>query len=87
VQEPVFTCPVSAIPDVVWQLLDLWLSCRSMKALPLAGGVLDQPYVVRRAWPMFEAAIAPYERRQNQEAQLGAMAAMLGAIGAVRGRR
>jgi hypothetical protein len=87
VQDPVFTCPVSAIPDAVWQIVDLWLTCRAMKALPIAGGVLDQPLVVQRAWPVLEAAIAPLERRQSQDGQVAAMASMLGAVGVARGRK
>lgn len=86
IQDPVFTCPVSAIPDQVWQLVDLWLTCRAMKGLPYVGGVLDQPYVVRRAWPLLEAAIAPLEREQQAGEQMTAMSGMLGAVGLVRSR-
>lgn len=80
IKDPVFTCPVSAIPDEVWTLLDLFLTCRAMKALPKAGGVLDQPYVVRRSWPVMEAEVAPMERRMDAAASMGATAALLGAI-------
>lgn len=76
-QDPVFTCPVSAIPDVVWSLIDLWLTCRSMKALPHAGGVLDQPYIIRRAWPLLENAMRPLERREQADVQMQALAAMM----------
>lgn len=49
-----FTCPVSAIPDQVFELLGLWHECRLMGVLPLAGGWLDQPSGVRRAFPIFQ---------------------------------
>lgn len=78
---------MSAIPDEVWTLIDLFLTCRSMKALPVAGGVLDQPYIVRRSWPVLEAEIGPAERRMNQQDQVAALAAMLGAVGGRRGKR
>jgi hypothetical protein len=51
-----FTCPVSAIPIEVRELFVLWIACRHMKALPLAGGVLDQPAIVQEAFPLFEVA-------------------------------
>lgn len=88
-RDPVFTCPVSAIPDMVWALIELWMQCRAMKALPLAGGVLDQPYAVRRAWPVLEAAIAPLEREQHAAAQTAGMTTMLASVGLIRsvGRR
>jgi hypothetical protein len=76
---PVFTCPVSAIPRAVWELLELWLQCRGMNALPVAGGVLDQPVTVRRAFPVFAAEHETRQRmtRANDTAQL--LAAVMGA--------
>jgi hypothetical protein len=79
-KDPVFTCPVSVIPEEVWTVIDLWLTCRAMKALPVAGGVLDQPLIVRRAWPVLEAEMAPHERRLNHEGQMAAMARLLGVV-------
>lgn len=74
---PVFTCPVSAIPAAAWELLALWWECRAMKALPKAGGVLDQPLIVRRAFPVFEGEARVAERtRTAQDATSSAVAAV-----------
>lgn len=81
IRAPIFTCPVSAIPEAVWHLLELWLTCRAMKALPLAGGVLDQPLSVRRAFPLFEAETAPIDHQRDQQALGAAMTAMTTALG------
>lgn len=80
VKDPVFTCPVSAIPEGVWSIVDLWLTCRAMKALPKAGGVLDQPLVIRRAWPVLEAEMAPLERERDQSGHASALAAILASV-------
>jgi hypothetical protein len=79
VKTPVFTCPVSAIPEAVWQLFELWIACRAMKLPPKPGGAVDQPIVVQRAFPAFEAAMEQLERRRNQDTSLAAMTALLGA--------
>lgn len=70
-KEPVFTCPVSAIPSACWDLLELWYTCRALGALPLAGGALDQPLSVRRAFPVFAAE---HEAGQWRLQALGAAA-------------
>lgn len=62
-REVMFTCPVSAIPDAVWEALDLWNRCRLTGTLPVAGGLIDQPMVVQRAFPIFEI-----ERRAAEQA-------------------
>src|SRR5204862_19335 len=49
-----FTCPVSAMPAWVLELYAIWRMCRLARALPHAGGFLDQPMLVQRAWPIFE---------------------------------
>jgi hypothetical protein len=54
-KDVMLTCPVSAIPERVWDLLSLWRSCRLMKTLPVAGGFEDQPFWVRYSFPIFEA--------------------------------
>jgi hypothetical protein len=56
-------------PDEVWELLDLYFTCRAMKAMPKAGGVLDQPLVVRRAFPVFEAEMQVEERAEQHHAE------------------
>lgn len=48
-----FSCPVSALPPEVFDLYRLWIECRLAKVLPLAGGWLDQPEIVRRAFTAF----------------------------------
>ncbi len=57
-----FTCPVSAIPAMAWDLLALWQNCRLMKLPPVAGGFVDQPLMVQRSFPIFEQE---QERRQR----------------------
>lgn len=78
-KDVLFTCPVSAIPDVVWQLLEDWRSCRAMRCLPVAGGWVDQPLLVRRAFPVFEAEMRAWEaaRASGAEAQTSALIAAL----------
>lgn len=78
VQTPVFTCPVSAVPAAVWDLLDLWFTCRAMRALPKAGGVLDQPLSVRKSFPVFEAEHEVVLRRRRANDSVTTMAAVLG---------
>lgn len=53
--DAMYTCPRAAIPDWVTDLLHLWWVCRLMKAMPQAGGFLDQPLVVQAAFPFFES--------------------------------
>jgi hypothetical protein len=50
-----------------------------MKLPPKPGGAVDQPIVVQRAFPAFEAAMEQLERRRNQDTSLAAMTALLGA--------
>jgi len=50
---PMFTCPMFAIPGDVFELLGLWNECRLLKVLPKAGGLLDQPQIVRRSFSIF----------------------------------
>lgn len=51
---PIFTCPVSAIPEEVFEVYEVWIRCRMLGVLPYAGGYLDQPWIVQYAWPLFE---------------------------------
>jgi hypothetical protein len=53
-KDTMLTCPVSAIPDEVWQTVHLWQLCRLTRTLPVAGGLLDQPMVVQRAFPILD---------------------------------
>lgn len=81
-----FQCPVSAIPELAFDLLELWFDCRRMKVMPLAGGWLDQPLVVRQSFPVFEAEMAAVESRKAAAApQQAAAAAVAGVVAAQRG--
>jgi len=78
-----FQCPVSAIPDVVWELLEHWQQSRVLGCLPVAGGLVDQPLLVRRAFPVFET-----EMRAIEDARRGpgaSAAAMAGALASALG--
>lgn len=82
---PMLQCPVSAIPDEVWGLLGLWWQCHMTHSLPLAGGFLDQPVMVRRAFPMFEGEWRIVEAQRaasgSSSAAAAAVAGMIGALG------
>lgn len=76
---PMFQCPVSAIPGEVWELLALWYSCHALGVLPYGGGFLDQPLIVRRAFPIFatEWRTVEAQRQASGGGQAAAMAAGL----------
>lgn len=81
-----FQCPVSAIPEIAFDMLELWFDCRRMHVLPVAGGWLDQPLVVRRSFPVFETEMATVEaQRQAAAPQAAAAAAVAGVVAAQRG--
>jgi hypothetical protein len=83
-----FTCPVSAVPAAVWALLELWWHCRLAKTLPLPGGWLDQPVMVRRAFPVFEQEMLGWEQQQQQQGSgAAAVAGAVAAMKAVGGNR
>lgn len=83
-----FQCPVSAIPELAFDLLELWFDCRRMRTLPVAGGWLDQPLVVRRAFPVFESEMQHVERHNAAAApQAAAAAAVAGVVAAQRPAR
>lgn len=77
-KEPMFTCPVFAIPSVVWELLGLWNECRLLKVLPKAGGLLDQPQIVRRSFPIFASEWAKVDQG-NQSQGVAATAGLAAA--------
>lgn len=79
-QDPIFTCPVSAIPRAAWDLLELWHECRGLGALPRAGGVLDQPLIVRRSFPVFDAEARASDATHQAHASAAGTAAVLGAM-------
>jgi hypothetical protein len=79
-QEPIFTCPVSAIPPAAWRLYGLWIECRGLGALPYAGGVLDQPLIVRRAFPIFDAEARAAEVTRGAHASAAGSAAGTAAV-------
>ena len=74
---PMFTCPVSAIPGGIFELLGLWNECRLLRVLPRAGGLLDQPQIVRRAFAVFASEWATVEAGQSSQgaATVAALAA------------
>lgn len=76
-------CPVSAVPDEVWELLALWWQCRLTRMMPLAGGYLDQPLMVRRAFPIFEAEMQAWEAANGGPQKTAALAvgAVMAALG------
>ena len=81
------TCPVSAIPDEVWTLLALWWQCRLMRMAPVPGAFLDQPLMVRRAFPVFEMEYLGVERSQAAHGQQAvAQMSVIGAMQVLRGR-
>jgi hypothetical protein len=85
---PVFTCPRFVVPEWMWGLLDLWWYCRHLGALPFAGGVVDQPVVVRRAFAVWNAEMERIERSRaaaGRGAELAA--AMAGGLAQIFGAR
>ncbi len=77
VTDPMFTCPVSAIPEAVHDLIDLWWACRSMRVLPRAGGLLDQALVVQRAFPILEREYGAVERDHGAAQSASGVAAAM----------
>lgn len=80
VTDPIFTCPVSAIPEAVQDLIDLWWACRAVRVLPRAGGLLDQALVVQRAFPILEREYAVVERDRGAAASASGVAAAMSMI-------
>jgi hypothetical protein len=78
VKTPVFQCPVSAVPPLIWDLLEDWWACRLMGCLPVAGGFVDQPLLVRRAFPFFEQEQRAFDARQS--GPLAVAGALAGAL-------
>ena len=77
VTDPIFTCPVSAIPEAVTDLIELWWACRAVRVLPRTGGLLDQALIVQRAFPILEREYAVVERERGAaESASGVAAAM-----------
>lgn len=68
-RDVMFSCPVSAIPEPVIGLLSLWNECRLMGLPPVAGGVLEQPVSVRKAFPIFARE---YEQATAEQRAVGA---------------
>lgn len=65
-KDPMFTCPVFAIPQGVFELLGLWNECRLLGVLPRAGGLLDQPLSVRKSFAVFATEWEKVEGRRGQ---------------------
>lgn len=77
---PMFTCPVSAIPSGVFELLGLWNECRLMKVLPRAGGLLDQPQIVRRSFAVFASEWGTVEAGNASQGTATAAALAAGSV-------
>lgn len=87
-KDPMYQCPVSAIPSTIWPIFTLWSQCQGMKALPKAGGVLDQPMIVRKAFPVFADELERLENTRNASGSSATAAnAAAVALAAVFGRR
>lgn len=69
-------CPVSAIPEQIFDLLVLWRDCRLMHTLPVAGGYDDQDPAVRHAFPIFEGQMRILEMSQGTGPQQAAALAV-----------
>jgi hypothetical protein len=81
VKDAVFTCPVSAVDPGVWDLLNLFFESRAMRLPVKPGGLLDQPIVVRRAFPIWESEMTRLERDEQASTQFTAMATLFGIRG------
>lgn len=77
---PMFTCPVSAIPSAVGDLIELWWACRTFRVLPKAGGLLDQPLIVQHAFPVLEREYHVVERDQRAAESASGAAAMMSTL-------
>lgn len=64
---PMLTCPVFVIPAEIFELLQLFHECRLFKLPPKAGGLFDQPWQVRRAFPIFAIEMGKVERQQEYQ--------------------
>lgn len=84
-REVMFTCPIWAIPPVVFELLNIWWECRLNRVLPVAGGWLDQPREIRMAFPVFESEMRKIEQKRAAAApQAAAAAAVAGMVAAAK---
>lgn len=79
-KEVMFTCPMSAIPETVWQLLAVWNACRLMRVLPVGGGLLEQPVWVQRFFPILDAEYRRATAGQGNAAAEHAAALAVGAM-------
>lgn len=61
-------CPVSAIPDVVFDLLVLWRDCRYLKVMPTITPL------VRRAFVIFESEMRAIEGERSNPEHAAALA-------------
>lgn len=73
-RDVMFSCPVSAIPAEVFDLLILWQNCRLTRTLPVAGGFLDQPSIVQRVFPIFETEMRGTEQQGGNAEEAAALA-------------
>lgn len=87
IKTPVFTCPVSALPDWMWDLFDAFIQSRLMRLPVVAGGLLAQPLIVRRAFPIWEQEMATSERELDASASMAANTSLLTTLLTMRGGR
>lgn len=82
-RDVMFQCPVSAIPQEVWQLLIAWWQCRNLGLPVRAGGAEDQPGIVRYAFPFLEHEMRKVEGNKGSPERAAALAvgAMVKAMG------
>ncbi len=74
-----YQCPVSAIPAVVFELLDLWFDCRLLRVLP------TMTPLVRSAFAAFELEMQAVESRRGANQASNAAALAVGAMTKIMG--
>ena len=78
--DPLFSCPVGVLERAHVELLEMWWICKSLGALPRAGGILDQPLAVLRSFPIFEAEHKRIEAMTASSNQAAGIASALLAV-------
>lgn len=77
-KSPMYTCPVSGIPEEVWRLIALWYECKQLGTLPFTGGLLAQPMIVRRAFTVLQEEQDVLDRTMDRHNQASAMVMAFG---------
>ena len=82
-RDSMYQCPISAIPAICWDMLELWWTCRMFPGggcLPVPGGLIDQPRIVRIAFPIFEHEMRKAEGVSQQDGPSMAAAMAVGTM-------